>query len=141
MFLSPLNSPFHNGSTHSWGLAEDLILGLQKVATPRPPEPEGSSALAVRPSWDLQSQPFQSRHLQSLQKASGHGSADLLNLALATTSLLRVWSCMWDVLRPRHQPLNGSSPRHSSCPQVPLRLVYGPHANPASCSRVWLWKE
>lgn len=37
------------------GLTGDHTLGLQDAAAPRPPDPEGRSASAGRPSWDPQS--------------------------------------------------------------------------------------
>lgn len=90
------------------GLAESLNLGLQKVG--------GQSAPAVRSSWDLQSWPFQIGPLQTPQRGfKGHGSADLLSLALTVTmSLPRVWPCVVVHARPT-PPFNGSGLRRSSC--------------------------
>lgn len=92
MFLSPLNFPFHTGSTCSWDLAEDIILGLQKVFIAWPPDPEGESALAVRSSWDLPSwAPNPDTCGACREGFRGHGSVDLLNLALNVMRLPWVW--------------------------------------------------
>lgn len=136
--LSLLDSPFHKGSPCSWGSAEDLILGLQEVATPRPPDPEGRSALAVRAIIPGLSNPDTCRARGGGVRA--HGSADLLSWALA---LNLPWggSCVVRPAEAPHSPLNCSSLRHSSCPRAPLRLVHGPRANPASHARALRQKE
>ncbi|CAK6437827.1 unnamed protein product [Pipistrellus nathusii] len=114
---------------------------LQKVTTPGPPEPEGSRALAARPSRDPRPWPLRSGHLWSLRGAVEATAA--LTCPLRPGYKQPAWGLVPHVGRAQawHQPLNGSRLRHSLCPQVPLRLTYVPNANLASHSRAWLWKE
>lgn len=89
-----MNSPFHNGSTCRLGLGRESNLGLQKVAAPQLPDPEGGSALAIRgfqdpQPWALQKGGFRGLGMQICSTPPGY---DEPSVCLALYERQHAWA-------------------------------------------------
>lgn len=114
----------------AWGGVKNPVLGLQQVTVPWLLTQKAKVIVQLGVPGTC-----------SLGPCRGHGSADLLNLALATRSLPWVRPCVWGHGWARAPTLKWELPQTFFKRCVPLRLVHSPHANPASYPKAWLWKQ
>lgn len=105
MFLSPLKSPFNEGSKSRGDLPEDVIPGLQKVLCLGLLTQKAKCSCSKIPLGPAVLDPFNPDPCRYCRRGfRGHGRADLLNVALAMMSLPWVWPRVVRCVRPDSRP-------------------------------------